>query len=140
MRVIIATATAAGLFFASPAIAQIPTGAAYQQLCAKHGTPPEQCQRGPGILDGNFDMKRCLDTPSAPTQRLSQQARCNLVADCFKKKDPSAHGGECARGWAAGIPFDYDPQHPPLANPPTRDQLFEQLNEQYKRMARGQAK
>jgi hypothetical protein len=129
MRLI--TVAAAGLLFASTAIAQIPTGAAYQQLCAQHGVPPEQCRRGPSILDGNFDMKTCLNTPLVPTQRLSQQARCNLVADCFRKKDPFAYDGECARGYAAGIPFNYDPQHA-LANPPTRDQLFEQQQQQVK--------
>ena len=128
MRLIIAAATAAGLLFASPAIAQIPTGAAYQQLCAKHGTPPEQCHRGPSILDGKFDMETCLNTP-VPAGSLSQKARCEMVAYCFKVKDPSARGGECVRGGAAGIPFEYGS---PLANPPTRDQLFEQYQQQVK--------
>jgi hypothetical protein len=136
MRLIIATT--AGLLFASPAIAQIPTGVAYQQLCAQHGTPPEQCHRGPYIFQGGFDMERCLNQhpPLVPT-RLSQQARCNLIADCFKKKDIYAHGGECARGWAAGIPFNYDPQHPPLDNPPTADRLLGQFKQ---RVTHGEAK
>ena len=94
-RVLIATATVL-LLAISPAIAQSPpTGAAYLEYCGQRGVPPENCTCGPGIFDTGtpFSMDNCL-------HQGIPQWRCNLIDYCFKKKDPSAAGGECARGYA----------------------------------------
>jgi hypothetical protein len=55
---------------------------------------------------GNHREGVALSGPETVRARLHQgipQWRCNLIDYCFKKKDPSAAGGECARGYAAGL-------------------------------------
>ena len=72
-------------------------------------------------------MQTCLDLGNST-------ARCNLIAYCFKVKDPNAMGGECAYGWKAGL------DHTPPANllGPAPAEHMAKLKEYYEKRIRGE--